>query len=231
MYSCESRFLVSWISRPLFRYCYTKVGKHMWRLNALKHYGICSFKSNLDIMTDNVLSAPLLPSFPSFFFFCVCVFYGLLWLSHSSSDPSVGPVSNTVTQSRGLVSQQIWVTGSIAARLVSGWETFADHLVIKLPFVAFFESDAGNLARDKGHRRSSLLWCGRGRNLFLLGLVSWGQGQGQGDRSELGWCQVQTYFHFIWVSNQQHTYSLIIELKTFPICVDYWHLHVSYTMS
>lgn len=67
--------------------------------------------------------------------------------------------------------------------------------LIKLPCVAVFESDTGKLAKDQGHSRLTLLWCGRGRSLLLLGLVSWGQGQGWGGCLEHPGCQVVTHSH------------------------------------
>lgn len=43
--------------------------------------------------------------------------------------------------------------------------------------MAVFESDTGKLAKDQGHSRLTPLWCGRGRSLLILDVVSRGQGQ------------------------------------------------------
>lgn len=73
-----------------------------------------------------------------------------------------------------------WLIGWIVEWLGVWVGDISRPSLIKLPRVAVFESDTGKLAKDHGHSGSAGLWCGRGRSLLLLGLVSRGQGQGWG---------------------------------------------------
>lgn len=143
-----------------------------------------------------------------FWILLLCVFKGLHWFIRVQpmearlwSHCTACNMSGSVLQSRGLVSQ----TMLLICWLTRAWVgDISCPSLIRLPHVAVFESDTGKLAKDQGHSRSTLLWCGRAQGLFLLGLMSWGQGQQWEGLLEYPGCQVVTYSHiatsgkFVW---------------------------------